>query len=325
MSAPRSPAAEREPWPERFSSRPARCFAATRPAFLGVTLVGCLIGLAAAWRSGVAIDALGAAVTILFALTAHAGVNVVNDVCDADNGSDEINTGRLFPFTGGSRFIQNGVLSRREASRLGYGLLLAVIPAGLWLAWRSGPALIPIGMAGLLLGWAYSAPPLKLMCRGLGEPAIALGWLLVVLGSDYVQRGQLAALPLSAGLSFALLVAALLYINEFPDRIADEAAGKRTLVVRLGIEDARWGYLVLTLVAYGWLILQVGRGALPQACAAAALTLVLSFRAGRELLSHAAEPAALGPAIRMTILAAHLHGLILAAALAFGRAGDFQP
>ncbi|MCB1958038.1 MAG: prenyltransferase [Rhodocyclaceae bacterium] len=316
-------AADREPRPERFRSAPARYFAATRPAFLSITLVGCLVGLASAWRSGVAVAPLTALVTVLFALVAHAGVNVVNDACDAENGGDAINSARLFPFTGGSRFIQNGVISQRHMARFGAALLLSVIPAGLWLAWRSGPGLIAIGMAGLAIGWAYSAPPLKLMGRGLGEAAIAAGWLLVVLGSDYVQRGQFAALPAIAGLSFALLVAALLYINEFPDREADATVGKRTLVVRLGVESARWGYLVLALVAYGWLVLQVGRGALPQACAAAAMTLVLSFRAGRALLHHAHEPAELGPAIRQTILAAHLHGLILAGTLAFGRAGIF--
>ncbi len=323
MTDARPLAAAREPQPGRFGSTPARYFAATRPAFLSITLVGCLIGLAAAWRSGVAIDPLTALVTILFALVAHAGVNVVNDACDAENGSDAINTDRLFPFTGGSRFIQNGVIDQPAMARFGAGLLLAVVPAGLWLAWMSGPGLIAIGMAGLAVGWAYSAPPLTLMSRGLGEGAIALGWLLVVVGSDYVQRGHFDPLPAIAGLSFALLVAALLYINEFPDRAADEAVGKRTLVVRLGVERARWGYLVLSLVAYAWLVLQVGRGALPQACAAAAMTLVLSFRAGRELLHHAAEPSGLGPAIRQTILAAHVHGLILAGALAFGRAGEF--
>jgi 1,4-dihydroxy-2-naphthoate octaprenyltransferase len=99
----------------------------------------------------------------------------------------------------------------------------------------------------------------------------------------------------------------------------DEAAGKRTLVVRLGAEQARWGYLIIALLAYGWLVLMVGREVLPQKAAGAALTLVLSFHAARELLAHADTPAELGKAIRLTIIAANLHGLLLAAALAFAR------
>ena len=162
-------------------------------------------------------------------------------------------------------------------------------------------------------------PPLALVSRGLGEAAVAAGWLLVVVGSDYVQRGAFVLAPLQAGLSYALLVAAILFINEFPDRRGDAAAGKRTLVVRLGPDSAKWVYLGLVLAAYGWLVLMVGRDRLPQGAAAAALTLILSFRAARYLMAHAAEPSELAPALKLTIAAANLHGLVLAATLAFGR------
>ena len=308
-----------EPSLAALPSPPLRYFLATRPAFLSVTLVACLIGLASAHAGGVTLNAASATLTIVFALVAHAGVNVINDYHDAENGSDAVNTERLFPFTGGSRFIQNGVLSMRQTAALGYGLLAAVIPAGLWLTWHSGGGLIWVGLAGLVVGWAYSAPPLRLMSRGLGEVAIAAGWLLVVVGTDFVQRGEFAATPALAGLSYALLVANLLFINQFPDRSADARAGKRTLVVRLGGQTAKWGYLLIALVAYGWLFLQVGRYNLPQACAAAAFTLILSFRAAKLLIEHAGTPSELTPAIKLTIAATNLHGLILAATLAFGR------
>jgi 1,4-dihydroxy-2-naphthoate octaprenyltransferase len=308
-----------EPAPALRASPLLAGLLATRPAFLGVTLFACLIGLAEVHGSGVAIDGLKAGLTIFFALVAHAGINVLNDYYDAKSGADAANEERLFPFTGGSRFIQNGVLSEAEAGRLGFGLLAAVVPAGLWLAWASAPGLILIGLAGLFLGWAYTAPPLALVCRGLGELAVAAGWLIVVVGSDFVQRGGFSPLPLMAGLSYALLVAAILFINEFPDRHGDEAAGKRTLVVRLGPHTAKWAYLGLVLLAYGWLVLMVGRNLLPQGAAAAALTLIFSFRAARYLLAHAEEPAELAPALKLTIVAANLHGLVLAATLAFGR------
>jgi len=308
-----------EPAPSLRARPLLACLLATRPAFLGVTLFACLIGLAVAHASGVAIDATKAALSLVFALLAHAGINVLNDYYDARSGADAANVERLFPFTGGSRFIQNGVLSEAETARLGWALLAAVVPAGLWLALQSAPGLLLIGVAGLFLGWAYTAPPLALVSRGLGEVAVAAGWLIVVVGSDFVQRGAFSTLPVLAGMSYALLVAAILFINEFPDRRGDEAAGKRTLVVRLGPEGAKWAYLGLVLVAYGWLVLMAGRGRLPQGAVAAALTLILSFRAARFLLAHADEPAELAAPIRLSIAAAHLHGLILAATLAFGR------
>ena len=313
-----SPPPPLEPRPERYQSAFMRYFAATRPAYLSVTLVACVLGLATAYRTGLALDAVTALVTVLFALLAHAGVNVINDYHDGLSGADALNTERLFPFTGGSRFIQNGVLTLRQTARFGYGLLALVIAAGLWLSWHTGPGLLAIGAGGLLAGWAYSAPPLRLMSRGLGELAIAAGWLLVVVGTDYVQRGSFDALPFIAGLSYALLVANLLFINQFPDHAGDAAAGKRTLVVLLGPQTAKWAYLLIAIVAYGWLLGMVGKDTLPQKSAAAAMTLVLSFTAARDLLEYASQPAALEPAIKRTILAANLHGMVLAGALMFG-------
>lgn len=306
-----------EPTLSSFSNPVAKYIAATRPAFLSVTLVACLIGLATAHFNGFPLQLDKALVTIFFALVAHAGVNVINDYYDALNGSDAANQERAFPFTGGSRFIQNGVLSLKGAAIFGYALLVAVIPAGLWLMQVSTADLFWIGLAGLGVGWAYSAPPLKLMSRGLGEAAIVAGWLLVVVGTDMVQRGGFSLFPWLAGLPYALLVANILYINQFPDHKADAAAGKRTLVVRLGPEEAKWGYLAVATLAYGLILFLVARSQLPIYAAAGALTLPLSFNGARQLQAHASQPAELVPAIKLSILAANLSGLLLAIGLFF--------
>jgi 1,4-dihydroxy-2-naphthoate octaprenyltransferase len=293
-----------------------RYFAATRPAFLSVTFVGCLLGLATAAHAGIALGPALATATLFFALVAHAGANVINDYYDAISGCDAANTERQFPFTGGSRCIQNGVLSQRATGIFGYALLAAVVPAGLWLTAVSASGLILIGLAGLAVGWAYSAPPLKLQSRGLGEFAITAGWLLVVVGSDFVQRRGFDFMPLAAGLGFALLVANVLYINQFPDVKADAGAGKNTLVVRLGVERARWGYVIIAALAYAWPLLMVLSGRLPLLAVIASLPALASVAAARQLWANAAKPAELTPALKLTILSASAHGLLLAIVLA---------
>ena len=265
-----------------------RYFAATRPAFLSVTFVGCLLGLATAAYSGVPIGPALATATLFFALVAHAGANVINDYYDALSGCDAANTERQFPFTGGSRFIQNGVLGLRATGIFGYALLAAVVPAGLWLTAVSGSELILIGLAGLVVGWSYSAPPLKLQSRGLGEFAITAGWLLV---------------------------ANVLYINQFPDVKADASAGKNTMVVRLGVAPARWGYVLIATLAYGWPLLMVLLGRLPVTALIALLPALASIAAARQLWANAARPAELTPALKLTILSASVHGLLLAMVL----------
>ena len=308
-----------EPTLEQLAHPCARYLAATRPGFLGMTAAGAMLGIACAYASGLAIDALSAALTVLFALVAHAAANVLNDYHDARNGSDGANVDRQFPYTGGSRLIQNGVLSEPAMARFGYALLASVIPAGLWLTWRSDGVLLIVGMAGLVIAWAYSAPPLALMCRGLGEFAVGAGWLLVVLGADLVQRGAVAPLPFAAGLGFALHVMVVLLVNEFPDIEAEARAGKRNLVVRLGPARARVLPPVLYLLAYGWLIGMVARGALPAAALLAVFALVPATRAVLALWRDARRPAALVPAIVGAITAALLHAALRALGLALAR------
>lgn len=304
-------AVPREPTPAALGNPVRRYLLATRPAFLTITLAGCILGFAAApmlhWGL--------AALTLLLALLAHAGVNVLNDYYDHLNGTDAANTQRLFPFTGGSRFIQNGVMTPGQILAYGLALFAAVIAGGLWLMALSGPGLFWIGLAGLTIGWAYSAPPLKLNSRGLGEVCVAAGFLLIVAGSDYVQQGEFAVLPWVAGLPYALLVTNILYINQFPDRQADRLAGKWHWVVRLEPDVAARGYWLILALAVVSLLGAVVSGVLPALALISLAGMLPALKAGRMLAAHAAEPSHLTPAIQMTILAAHGQPVILALVL----------
>lgn len=301
------------------SRTPAVWLAATRPQFLTVTVVAVLVGLASAAVGGVPLDWTRAGLTVLGALLVHAGANLVNDYHDRD--ADAGNTDRLSPFTGGSRMIQDGVLGARTVAAYGYGLMAATVAIGVALALVGRPQLWAIGALGLLLAIAYSAPPLRLSARGIGEFVIAAAWLLVVVGTDVVQRGGWSAMPLAVGVPIALLVAAILHAAGFPDRAADAASGKNTIVVRLGPRRAAWAYLALVSAAYLWLAAAVAAGAVPAPALAGLLAAPLSLYAARQLILHGGTPptSRLLPAIKATIAAAHLHGLLVAAALLLSR------
>jgi len=310
MSDIATPAAG-EPTPEALRNPLRRYLLATRPAFLTITIAGCLLGFALTpvfrWEL--------AGLTLVLALLAHAGVNVLNDYYDYLNGTDDANTGRLFPFTGGSRFIQNRVLTPRQTLAYGLALFAVVIAGGLWLIAQSGAGLFWIGLAGLAIGWAYSAPPLKLNSRGLGEVCVATGFLFIVAGSDFVQQGRFDALPWVAGLPYALLVTNVLYINQFPDREADRLAGKWHWVARLEPRVAARGYWLILVLAVVSLAGAVLEEVLPAQALASLLGFLPALKAGRLLSENAAQPSQLVPPIRLTILAAHLQPIILAAVL----------
>lgn len=289
----------------------------TRPGFLTITAVAVLIGVASAAHDG-HFEPLRAAVSVLLAILAHAAANVLNDYHDALNGADAANRTAISPFTGGSRLIQNGEVSVRDTGRLATALLAFVVPAGMVLAAFSGPGLLAIGLAGLLLGWAYSAPPLALMKRGLGELTVGASWSLLVIGGDYVQRAGFSALPLAASLGLALLVADILLINGFPDAVSDASVGKRTLVVRLGPAAAARLYRTVALLAHGALLACDIAGVLPTAALAGLLSLPLSLRAAGLLAAAGNDVARLADPIRLTIAAATVHGVALAIGLVLG-------
>lgn len=292
----------------------ARWIAATRPGFLVVTLVAALLGIASSQACGAGWHPLDAAGTVVLALLAHAAINLHNDWGDALIGSDALNTDRIGPFTGGSRVVQDGVFTAAQLRDMVQMLGMVVIGGGLVLAARAGPGLIGIGLAGLALGWAYSHPRLALMSRGVGELAVAAGWWLVVVGADYVQRRHVDTAPALAGVSPALLIAAMLWIAEFPDARSDAQVGKRTLVVRLGPTAAAVAYLLLVVAAHAWVAFWWGALWLPTTAWWALGSAPLSLLAAVLLWHHRHAPARLRPAIVLTLGAAVLHGVLLTAA-----------
>jgi 1,4-dihydroxy-2-naphthoate octaprenyltransferase len=309
-----------EPSLTLLPSAPARYIAATRPGFLAASAMPVLIGLAAALHAG-ALHWLTALLTLIGAVAAQAGANVLNDHYDAHAGCDQINQDRVFPFTGGSRIIQNDVLSLELMGQYGWALLTTAALIGIVLTLEAGPGLILIGLTGLLLGWAYSAPPLRLCARGLGEVTVAVAFgVLIPVGAAFVQLGHVSITALWAGLPSALLIALVLYINQFPDLRADAATGKRNLVVRLGPGRGRLGYWAMVAGAYLILLAGVLVGPLPALALVGMLALPLHLRAGTVLWRHAQEPGALRPAIVGTLSGTLLQGLLTAVGLAAAHA-----
>ncbi len=300
-----------EPINSSFQKPAKKFFLATRPPFLLATLVPVLLGLAYTSWKGFDLNSWTAFLTVIAALLLHAGVNVLNDYYDDLNGTDAFNEDRIFPFTGGSRFIQNGVFSRQQTLMFGIYLILAVILIGSYLITQTGSSLFWLGAFGMFLGWAYSAPPFRLNSRGLGELTILIGFSLLPLGSWLVQTGQFSLEIILIAIPSGLLTMNLLYINQFPDRKADIKAGKLHWVARLNPQTARWGYFAITILAYLTLIALVIMNILPAESLISIIPCVLSMIAAMILFRAAEQPEQLEPAIKMTITAMLLHGLLL--------------
>ena len=242
---------DQEPRPQlsvtpRVMHRAKLCFFATRPMFLTASILPVLLGSVWGWKIAGGFDGAAFVLALLSTALVHAGANVLNDVYDDAIGSDRLNTGRIYPYTGGSRFIQNRVLSAQEMRTLGIGLLMAGFAIGLPLIALKGVAVLGFGLIGLLLAVAYSKPPLRLSDRGMGEIAVGIAFgVLPVCGSAWLQAGAVDLNTFLLSLPVSCWVTNILLINEIPDAEADAIAGRRNWVVRFGTGTAGAVFLVL--------------------------------------------------------------------------------
>lgn len=270
---------------------------ATRATFASASMVPVVLGAAIASHHGSFSPGLFfTSATGVLAL--HLGANLVNDYYDFKSGADVIRTNRT-PFYGGSTILVGGILSPRQVSRA-YTFLFALACAiGAYLAVVRGPGVIAFGLAGLLGGYFYTAPPLHLSYIGLGETTISMCFgPLTVAGAYFVQTGAVTPESLVASIPVALLVAAIVYVNEFPDRGADGAAGKKTLVVRLPLRTAIRCYYALVLMPFVFLGAAIALGILPRSTALAYLALPLAPYAIKHLCAAYAacqDPSTLDP------------------------------
>ncbi|MFP4229367.1 MAG: NAD(P)H-dependent oxidoreductase [Salinivenus sp.] len=158
------------------------------------------------------------------------------------------------PFTGGSRVLVEQILTRREvqwgiASALGLagtamGVLLTTASAA------AGAVIVPVLiLAVLALG--YTVPPLKLSHRGLGELDVALTHSTAVILCGYVFQGGAwhDAFPWLVSVPFFLAVLPAILLAGIPDYEADRAAGKETLVVKVGPRPALLLAMACTVLA----------------------------------------------------------------------------
>lgn len=215
--------------------RVAAFFRLARPAFLLGGFAGFGLGAAVARYDGFALDLRAYLWGQLMVTSFHLMVHFANDYFD--QATDALATPT--PWSGGS-----GVLPRGELAP-GVALIAAQVCAALGVAamlmeLASGNGVIvALGVAIGALAWIYSAPPLRLVARGLGElDVIVVVALLVSLAGYATFARALGPHALIAVLPSVCAMFAMMLAVEIPDVQADTATGKRNLVVRWGVANA---------------------------------------------------------------------------------------
>lgn len=156
-------------------------------------------------------------------------------------------------FSGGSGMLAAGAVSPGAVLVAARACAVIAILSGI-LATIISPWILPVVVISILGSWFYSAPPLTLMSSGCGELTTSVIVAGLAPAAGFVMQAGLppAALWLVC-VPLVLVHAAMLISFEFPDRVVDASAGKKTLTVRLGPKHAAWVVIALLAGAYLYL------------------------------------------------------------------------
>jgi 1,4-dihydroxy-2-naphthoate octaprenyltransferase len=258
-------------------------------------------------------------VTFFGGIFAHAGANLANDYFDHKTTDDEVNL-HSTPFSGGSRMIQNKIISPRGiitgafvcwAFALAGGIYLTIVTPGYWVLILAG--------AGFVGGFFYTATRYAFSYNRIGELMILINFgILPVMGAYFVQTGTFSWLSFWASFPIGFLITAILYINQYPDYEADKSVGKNHLVATLGKERAKIGYYFLIFGNYAIIVLAVIFARLTPFALAALLTLPIALKTVKIFSQNFDKFKELIPAQAGTIQVHMLTGLLMSAGVIVG-------
>ncbi len=191
--------------------------------------------------------------------------NAWGDVIDYDSGTDlAVAPEDRTDFSGGKRVLVDALLTRRQTWAIAFAFGGVGVALGAAIVFLREPSVFWIGAVGLVLGWSYHGPPLKLAYRGLGELDVVLCYgPILSVATHLIQRGEWSSEAFWLSLPLGLLIAAFLWVNEFPDFLADRSADKLNLVARLGRHRASRVLPSIYAAAFVLLLAIVGAGGSP--------------------------------------------------------------
>jgi 1,4-dihydroxy-2-naphthoate octaprenyltransferase len=252
---------------ERARRRAGATWEILRPFAYTASAIPVLAGGALAWVNGL-FAWLPFLAALAGAMLLHSGTNIINEIYDVRQGIDTITSPRA------SHAIVKGRLTERQAFGTAFTAFGLAVLLGLYLVTLRGPAIVALGLLGLVAGYTYTAPPFQYKYRALGVPLVfLLMGPIMTCGGYFAVSGGWSLESLILSIPVGLLVAAILHGNEWRDISEDTRAGIVTLSSRIGRRWAHYSYVGLVLGAYVATGLAVAFGWLPPTTAIVVLSL----------------------------------------------------
>jgi 1,4-dihydroxy-2-naphthoate octaprenyltransferase len=231
-------------------------------------------------------------------LLVHMTVNVINDYHDYVDGID-LSTERT-PFSGGSGTLTGNLIKAKQAFWFATICLLIAMVIGGYFCMTRGWLLFPLLLVAGFSAYFYNVYLSKWF---LGELFAGLNFgPLLVLGSYFVQTGRYSWETLVASIAPGILTSNLLFLNQFPDREADQKGGRRHLVITMGRENARFLFTGLLMASYLCIVIGVIAKMMPVLTLIGLGTIVFGWKAVKGALKYYGNTHQLIPTLGMNVI-----------------------
>jgi 1,4-dihydroxy-2-naphthoate octaprenyltransferase len=284
-----------------------------RVRFLLASVIAVSTGLAINWNLSQSIDWVSAALTFAGVIALHASVDLLNDYWDFKRGIDSIT--KRTKMSGGTGVLPEGLLEPSTVYRAGIAFLILGASIGAYFVLVDGVIIAAILGFAILSIYFYST---KIVDSGLAEFFVAVKGTMIVLGTFFIQSGQLTIEALLAGVVVGVLSSLVLFIASFPDYEADKSRGRKTLVIAAGKKNATtifWAFPIISLsiIAFGGLL-----GLFPVSSLIAIAPIPLIVKAGLGLKKNYDNPDSLVPCMSNTLMFSRISGSLFVIGFVIG-------
>ena len=276
-----------------------------RVRFLLASVIAVMTGLALNWSQSGSIEYFDALLTFAGVMALHASVDLLNDYWDFKRGIDTKTT--RTKMSGGTGVLPEGLLKPSSVYRAGVFFLVLGALIGSYFVITYGILIAIILGFAILSIYFYST---KIVDSGLGEFFVAVKGSMIVIGTFYIQSGEVNIESILAGIVIGTLSSLVLFIASFPDHDADKEKGRRTLVILLGRQKAVSFFYLFPIISYGVIIGCVLASIIPISCLISLAGIPIVINSVKKLKSSISNEDKIIPAMKSTLMFSRVAGAL---------------
>ena len=280
-------------------------FRVIRVRFLLASVIAVSVGLALNWWQNSSIQPFEAVLTFAGVMALHASVDLLNDFWDFKRGIDTRTT--RTKMSGGTGVLPEGLLKPSSVYRAGIAFLIIGSLIGGYFVIIDGIIIAVILGFAILSIYFYST---KIVDSGLGEFFVAVKGSMIVIGTFFIQSGQISSESILAGIVVGSLSSLVLFIASFPDHDADKSKGRKTLVIAVGKRNASKLFWIFPLISYSAILVGVYANLFPLFSLISFCSLPLMIKSGLGLQKNYDSITELIPYMSSTLMFGRITGAL---------------